>query len=256
MTYAADARFRPAASADYREASPQRSRGILLAVLGLGITTIAFFGNLAAVGQMGADQGSTLAWTFGLTTTGFAVVKTAIAVVLWGIILKLWVRADSMGVALPKLTGRPGADSTPLGDLETPYGKVTVTEKAPDQTSDPQDGEEDVPTDGGDGFDGGIGGSDCLVRRLRIFPEHGRFGLGAGSSVPWRGDAAERYRIPIGNHPVGVKDGWWRDPRVPWSQGPHPKNAGHGEGVCGADDVGADDRSRPVHRLRLGGWIS
>lgn len=131
MTYAADVRFRPAASADYREASPQRSRGILLAVLGLGITTIAFFGNLAAVGQRGADQGSTLAWTFGITTTGFAVVKTAIAVVLWGIILKLWVRADSMSVALPKLMGRPGADSTPLGDLETPYGKVTVTETAP-----------------------------------------------------------------------------------------------------------------------------
>ena len=133
MTHAADAGLRPATSADYRETSSQRSRGILLAMLGVGITTIAFFGHLVAVGQSGADQGSTLAWTFGVTTTGFALVKTAIALVLWGIILKLWVRAESMGVALPKLVGLPGADATPLGDLETPYGKVTVTEKAPDQ---------------------------------------------------------------------------------------------------------------------------
>ena len=97
MTYAADARLRPSASADYREGSPYRGRGLLLAMLGLGITMIAFLGNLVAVGQSGVDQGSTLAWTFGVTTTGFALVKTAVAVVLWGIILKLWLRAESIG---------------------------------------------------------------------------------------------------------------------------------------------------------------
>ncbi len=115
MTYAADAKLRPAASADYSAASKWRSRGISLAMLGLVTTTIAFFGNLAAVGQSGADQASTLAWTFGVTTTGFALTKTAIAVVLWGIILKLWLRADSIKAVLPGLVGTPGADSTSSG---------------------------------------------------------------------------------------------------------------------------------------------
>lgn len=133
MTYAADARLRPSADADYTAPSEWRSRGILLALIGMVITAIAFIGNLVAVGQSGADQGSTLAWTFGVTTTGFALVKTAIAVVLWGIILKLWLRADSIKASLPKLVGTPGADSTPVGDIDTPHGKVTVTDRAPDE---------------------------------------------------------------------------------------------------------------------------
>jgi hypothetical protein len=131
MTYAADAKLRPVAGADYSAASEWRGRGISLAMLGLVITTIAFFGNLAAVGQSGADQASTLAWTFGVTTTGFALTKTAIAVVLWGIILKLWLRADSIKAVLPTLVGNPGADSTSLGDIDTPYGKVTIAKEAP-----------------------------------------------------------------------------------------------------------------------------
>lgn len=133
MTYAADARLRPSADADYKAPSEWRSRGLVLALIGLVVATIAFIGNLVAIGQSGADQGSTLAWTFGVTTTGFALVKTAIAVVLWGIILKLWLRADSIKASLPALVGTPGADSTSVGDTDTPHGKVTVTERAPDE---------------------------------------------------------------------------------------------------------------------------
>ena len=131
MTYAVDAKLRPAEGADYRASSKWRSRGILLAMVGLAITTIAFAGNLAAVGQSGADRASTLAWTFGVTTTGFALTKTAIAVVLWGIILKLWLRADSVKATLPQLVGTPGVDPKPLGDLDTPFGVCTVSEEAP-----------------------------------------------------------------------------------------------------------------------------
>ncbi len=133
MTAAADRRFRPAADADYRAASQQRSRGLILALVGLAIAVIAFIGNLVAVGQSGGDQASTLAWTFGVTTAGFALVKTAIAVVLWGIVLKLWLRAESIKTALPKLVGRPGADQTPLGEIDTPFGRTTVTAEAPDE---------------------------------------------------------------------------------------------------------------------------
>lgn len=133
MTYAADTRLRPSEDADYKAPSEWRSRGIALALIGLVVAAIAFFGNLVAAGQTGTDQGSTLAWTFGVTTTGFALVKTAIAVVLWGIVLKLWLRADSIKASLPNLVGTPAADSTPLGDADTPHGKVTVTERAPEQ---------------------------------------------------------------------------------------------------------------------------
>ena len=111
MTYAVDAKLRPAEGADHTEVSKWRARGISLALAGLAIATVAFFGNLAAVGQSGVDQASTLAWTFGVTTTGFALIKTAIAVVLWGILLKLWLRADSIKVALPKLVGTPDRKS-------------------------------------------------------------------------------------------------------------------------------------------------
>ena len=131
MTSTAETRLKPAADADYRAPSRYRSRGLVLAFIGLVVASIAFVGNLVAVGQTGTDQASTLAWTFGVTTTGFALIKTAIAVVLWGILMKLWLRADSIKVALPKLVGTPAANQTALGDVDTPYGKVTVTEKAP-----------------------------------------------------------------------------------------------------------------------------
>ncbi len=131
MTVAADAGFRPAADADYRAPSSQRRLGLRLAVLGLAITSIAFIGNLVALGQSGSARAQTLAWTFGVTTSGFAATKTAIAIILWGILLKLWLRADSLKVALPKLIGIPGPDSTPVGDHQTEFGVVTVAAKAP-----------------------------------------------------------------------------------------------------------------------------
>ena len=131
MTNTAETRLKPAADADYRAPSRYRSRGLVLAFIGLVVASIAFVGNLVAVGQTGTDQASTLAWTFGVTTTGFALIKTAIAVVLWGILMKLWLRADSIKVALPKLVGTPAADQAALGEVDTPYGKVTVTERAP-----------------------------------------------------------------------------------------------------------------------------
>ena len=89
MTNTADSRLKPAADADYRAPSQHRSRGLVLAFIGLVVASIAFVGNLVAVGQTGTDQASTLAWTFGVTTTGFALIKTGIAVVLWGILMKL-----------------------------------------------------------------------------------------------------------------------------------------------------------------------
>ena len=41
--------------------------------------------------------------------------------------MKLWLRADSIKLALPKLVGTPVADQAALGDVNTLYGNVTVT---------------------------------------------------------------------------------------------------------------------------------
>ena len=131
MTSTAEARLKPAADTNYRAPSRYRSRGLVLAFIGLVVASIAFVGNLVAVGQTGTDQASTLAWTFGVTTTGFALIKTAIAVFLWGILMKLWLRADSIKFALPKLVGTPAANQAALGEVDTPEGNVTVTDKAP-----------------------------------------------------------------------------------------------------------------------------
>ena len=131
MTKTADVWLKPAADADYRAPSRYRSRGLVLAFVGLVVALVAFVGNLVAVGESGTDQAAILAWTFGVTTTGFALIKTAIAVVLWGILMKLWLRADSIKVALPLLVGTPGVDDTKVGDVDSAYGRVAVTEKAP-----------------------------------------------------------------------------------------------------------------------------
>lgn len=131
MTTAANHWLRPVADTDYRAPSKHMHRGLIFAVVGFVVAAAAFFGNLVAAGLSDTGQEATLAWTFGVTTTGFAVIKTAIAVVLWGILIKLWLRAESIQTALPKLVGTPGADQAQVGEIDTPHGKVTVTEGAP-----------------------------------------------------------------------------------------------------------------------------
>ncbi|MCH8990436.1 MAG: hypothetical protein IIA44_01620, partial [Acidobacteria bacterium] len=49
MTSTADSRLKPAADADYRAPSRYRSRGLVLAFIGLVVASIAFVGNLVAV---------------------------------------------------------------------------------------------------------------------------------------------------------------------------------------------------------------
>ncbi|HZD22741.1 MAG TPA: hypothetical protein VE569_04980 [Acidimicrobiia bacterium] len=131
MTTTAGSWLRPVADADYRAPSTHKRRGIVLALVGFVIAAIAFFGNLAAAGLSDSARETTLAWTFGVTTTGFTVIKTGIAVVLWGILVKLWLRAESIKTSLATLVGIPGVDRVRTGELDTPFGKVEVTDKAP-----------------------------------------------------------------------------------------------------------------------------
>ena len=250
MTHAADARLRPAATADYRAPSEPRRRGILLAVVGLVIALVAFVGNLVATGQSGTDQASTLAWTFGVTTTGFAVIKTAIAVVLWGILAKLWLRAGSIEATLPNLVGTPGVDATAEGDIDTPYGKVRVTAKATKQLP--------IHTMAKHMFRPMLAMGLMLVVVGLIVSFVWAGAIPNTATAAWTqglqflGEAMllSRNRFPPGNHPLGDKDRRRRSPRRSGSQGVHTEVAYDGQGVRGVDDARPHGRRRPVRRIR------
>ena len=96
-------------------------------MVGLMGAAAAVIANLVAAAGIDATTGyrETLAWTFGLTTFSFGVVKAGIAIILMGIIVRLWFRVDavrdSLAVLRPEPTGsgsargRPAASSTPNG---------------------------------------------------------------------------------------------------------------------------------------------
>ncbi|MEX2203390.1 MAG: hypothetical protein WD965_04820 [Actinomycetota bacterium] len=77
------------------------------------------------VGRLGA-------WSFGLATTAFGTIKFGIAVILVGILARLWIRVDALKSSLPALRPAAGAGETIVpGTVETPYGRATVSISAP-----------------------------------------------------------------------------------------------------------------------------
>lgn len=123
-------RVRPSSTDDYRAPSRPRAIGLAIAVIGLTLTMAAFVASLVAVGDEGV-RAATLPWSFGLTTLGFGTVKLAIGVILWGILMKLWLRVDSIKEILPKLVEvDPNVSKTPSA-VSTRYGTATVTPTPP-----------------------------------------------------------------------------------------------------------------------------
>lgn len=125
-------RVRPSAMDDYRAPSRPRTIGLAIAVVGLVLTAVAFVANLVVTGDV-AGREATLPWSFGLTTLGFGTIKLAIGVILWGIIIKLWLRVDAIKEALPRLAVLDPAKPVESGTIATPYGKATVSSQAPSE---------------------------------------------------------------------------------------------------------------------------
>ena len=123
-------RVRPSATDDYRARSRPRTIGLSIATFGLALTSIAFVANLAAAGDQPA-RAATLPWSFGLTTLGFGTIKLAVGVILWGILMKLWLRIDAIKEALPRLAYIERATTTARGTVSTPYGKATIGNTVP-----------------------------------------------------------------------------------------------------------------------------
>lgn len=62
----------------------------------------------------------------------FGTLKFGIAVILIGILARLWLRVDSVKDSLPFLKPAGGIDATPeIGTVRTPYGKATASTSVP-----------------------------------------------------------------------------------------------------------------------------
>ena len=107
-----------------------RNIGIGVGLLGVAAVVATLIVNiLVASGDAGRD---TLFWTFGLTVAGFGTVKAGIAMILMGIIIRLWMRVDAVKAALPLLKRDAEPDPDPeYGTIDTPYGAATLTKDPP-----------------------------------------------------------------------------------------------------------------------------
>jgi len=124
---------RPGTEADPTARSRYRTVGLSLALVGLMGAAASVIGNFVASANIDETNSyqETLAWTFGLSTFSFGVIKIAIAVILMGIIVRLWLRVDSVKAALSALHGH-GGTAPPIGTMKTDWGPATVTDNEPE----------------------------------------------------------------------------------------------------------------------------
>jgi hypothetical protein len=124
------AKVRPQITDDYGATSKQRTIGIGLAIVGMALAVVTLIANLSAAGD-GAIRSSVLPWSFGLTTTAFAVIKTAIVVILWGILMKIWMRVDVIKATLAQIVRVDEGATFSDGEYESPYGRALMGHTEP-----------------------------------------------------------------------------------------------------------------------------
>lgn len=128
---------RPAEKADARTGLGYRSLGLIAGAAGWIVVLAALTISITAAGEVAsgasADRVAALGvLSFGLAVAGLGTGKAGIALVLWGIVRRIWIRVASMKAALPDLVpqtpnGRPGA----LGPIRTAHGVAIVTVAPP-----------------------------------------------------------------------------------------------------------------------------
>jgi hypothetical protein len=124
------AKVRPQISDDYGATSKQRTIGVGVALVGMALAVITLIANLSAAGDE-SIRSTVLPWSFGLTTTAFAVVKTAIVVILWGILMKIWTRVDAIKAALSRIVTVDLGATFADGEYESAYGRAVVGHTEP-----------------------------------------------------------------------------------------------------------------------------
>ena len=122
---------------DYRSKSSPARIGVVVAVVGIMVAMAAFIGslvnaNLVATNGSETDILTNNAWTFGVATAGLGILKIGIALLLLGIVRRLWVRVESVKAGLAKLVSDvPNQTEISSSRVSTPYGTATHTERAP-----------------------------------------------------------------------------------------------------------------------------
>ncbi|MFQ5426365.1 MAG: hypothetical protein ACE5EV_04725, partial [Gaiellales bacterium] len=121
---------RPRPDADPTSRSGFRILGIVLAGAGvLAVLAALILNVLVASGDAAAPN---LRWTFGLSVAGLGTVKVAITIILLGIIIRLWMRVDSVRDVLPELTKPAQSDEEEeYSDIETEFGRIQRSPQAP-----------------------------------------------------------------------------------------------------------------------------
>lgn len=124
---------RPPATADHTSHSRYRDAGIVVALAGLMVVAAATIASLVVSDDPAGARGDTLAWATGVNFAGFNVIMIAIAITLMGIIVRLWMRVDSVKEALPQLKADASGteDPVPSRKVATPFGDVEVTTDPP-----------------------------------------------------------------------------------------------------------------------------
>ncbi len=125
---------RPGPEVDRAETSRYRTVGMALAVVGLMGAAVSVIANFVAASGIDTENSyaETLAWTFGLSIFSFGTIKLAIAIILMGIVVRLWIRVDSVKSAMAALHGHGGDASTIVrGPVDTEWGPAVVTDDPP-----------------------------------------------------------------------------------------------------------------------------
>lgn len=131
MTTRFDAITRPKSVSDHQATTRHLSVGYGLATFGLIMALVTLIANIVAANTNDPQTAAaTFAWSFGLTTTSFGTIKFAIGIVLIGILIRLWLRIESVKVGLGGLKSHSDG-RVPSGDIETSYGTATTSTTVP-----------------------------------------------------------------------------------------------------------------------------
>jgi hypothetical protein len=118
---------------DYTAEQPHSDIAIGVGIFGVLIAMAVLVLALVAANDLeGGNAAQLLAYAFGLQTTALVTIKLAIAAALVGILVRLWLRIESVKVSLGALQPDEHGTGPALGDIHTDYGAATATKNVPE----------------------------------------------------------------------------------------------------------------------------